>query len=330
MHTATTTRKTNLRKDLEALTVWLTASDNADYCHDNLDRDKPASYEAMAEALTLALQAKKIWYRIPRKRRLRAENLYGIVQKSANDAFALGGCYSGETTRKIIWEAPPAARTVRNSGKPYSSRERWCRTDATHILDLNFEGVLAMERNAELLDQSAAEGLPIIALYRLKRRPHVYQAVWAQKGKGKTISAVSGWIAYDPERKLMYHTTISAAYVWDRLIANIEGMIEDQRHQEALREMSPKIERRARLISKLCGKIHATIADARKLGYCDPGITAFRRAHGIGASASLPELVETGNPLAIKLALYLARRATRDKFARSKDRQTATSPQLSR
>ena len=312
MHTTATTRNTPLRKDLEALIAWLTATNKADSLHDKLDRAKPDSYSAVADALFVALHAKKAWHQIPRKRRLRAENLHKTVLKTAESAFELGGSYSGETSRKINWEGPPAARTVRDKGERYCGSEWWCRTNATHTLDLDFDGVLAMERNAELLDQSAAEGLPIIALYRLKRRPHVYQAIWAQKGKGKTISTVNGWIAYDPTRNLMYHSTISAAYVWDKLVANIERMIEEHRHQEALSEVSPKMERRARLISKLCGEMYATIADARKLGYCHPGITAFRRLHGIGDSVSLPELVKSGNPLAIKLALYLARRVARN------------------
>ena len=312
MQTAKTTRNTHLRKDLEALIAWLTATNKADSLNDQLDLDRPVSYSAVADALTVALQAAKAWQQIPRKRRLRAENLHKIVLKTAESAFELGGYYSGQTTRSIIWKGPPAAKTVRDTGERYCKSEWWCRTDATHTLDLDFDGVLAMERYAELLDQSAAEGLPIIALYRLKRRPHVYQVVWAQQGKGKTIKSVSGWIAYDPARNLMYHSTISAGDAWKGLMEKIIVMIEERRHQGALRELSPRMERRVRLISNLCGKIHATIADARKLGYCNPGITAFRRVHGFGSSASLPELVETGNPLAIKLALYLARRVARN------------------
>lgn len=329
MLTTTPTRNTNLRKDLEALIAWLAATNKADSLHDQLDGTKPVSYSAVADASTVALHAKKAWHQIPRKRRLRAENLHKIVVKTVESAFELGGYYSGETTNEIIWEGPASASTIRRSGDSYRRNKWQCRTDANHEIHLDYDGLLAMEHNAALLEQSTEEGLPIIALYRLKRRPHVYQAVWAQKGTGKAITAVSGWIAYDSARNLMCHSTISAADARKGLIAKIEVTIEEHRHQEALREVSPKMERRARLIAKLCGKIHATITDARKLGYCDPGIMAFRRVHGFGSSVSLPELVETGNPLAIKLALYLARRVARNKIPVSKDGISASSPQVS-
>ena len=57
-------------------------------------------------------------------------------------------------------------------------------------------------------------------------------------------------------------------------------------------------------------KFIATIADARAMGYCEPGIESFQAKHGIGDSASLPALVRTGNPDAIRLALKLARRVS--------------------
>lgn len=69
-----------------------------------------------------------------------------------------------------------------------------------------------------------------------------------------------------------------------------------------------KAERRARLVARLCGNVRATIADARALGYCLPGIQAFQERHGIGDEATLPELVRTGDPSAVRLALSVARK----------------------
>lgn len=317
MHTATPTRNTHLRKDLEALIAWLAATSKADSLHDKIDRSVPVSHSAMAEALIATLEADKTWHQIPKKRRLRAENLHKIAIKAAESALELGGVYSGKTTKEIIWEGPAFASTSRSSGDSYSRNKWQCRTDANHEIHLDFDGLLAMELNAALLEQSAEEGLPVIALYREKRRPHVYQAIWAQKGAGKGITSVDGWIAHDPARSLMCHSTISASDATKGLIKKTNVTLEEHRHQEALREASPRQERRARLIAKICGNIHATIGDAQKLGYCNAGITAFRQLHGIGDTASLPMLLESGNPLAIKLALYLARRTAANKKSKA-------------
>jgi hypothetical protein len=314
--TAPTTH-THLRNDLEALTTWLTANKKADSLHAKIDCHNPTSYSAAAEALTADIKAEKAWLQIPRKRRFRAEHLYGIALKNAITALALGGLYSGKTTEEIIWSGLASASTTRNSGDSYSRNKWQHRTDANHRIYLDLDGLLAMEHNVELLKQSAEEGLLVIALYKLKKIPHVYKAVWVKQGTGKTIVDESGWIAYDPVRQCMYHSTISSADASKALTAKVEAALEEERHKQALLEATPKMERRARLVAKLCGKIHATTEDAHKLGYCDAGIKAFRKSHRIGKSASLPELIETGNPLAIKLALYLARQVTRDKSKKS-------------
>lgn len=60
--------------------------------------------------------------------------------------------------------------------------------------------------------------------------------------------------------------------------------------------------------SRLCCNVFATVKDAKNHGYCEPGIRAFQDAHGISDSASLPQLVRTGNAFAIRLALSIARK----------------------
>ena len=75
-----------------------------------------------------------------------------------------------------------------------------------------------------------------------------------------------------------------------------------------------KDERRARLIARLCN-VSATIADARAMGYCLPGIEAFQSQHHIGDAAPLRALLATGNPSAVRLALAVARKVRRTEAA---------------
>lgn len=65
-------------------------------------------------------------------------------------------------------------------------------------------------------------------------------------------------------------------------------------------------------MARLCNGAHATLADAKSLGYCEPGIRAFQTRHGIGDAATLPELVRTGDPSAVRLALKIARTVKRE------------------
>lgn len=222
MQTATPAKKTNLSNDLQALVEWLNATDEVEFLRYKIDPNVPASYSATAEALTCALEAKRKWSQIPKKRRIRAESLHDIVQESVRAALDLGGFYSGETTEQIIWEAPVSAYTSQSRGKSYSKNIQWHRTDATHVIHLDVNGLLAMEHNHELLIRSAAEGMPIIALYRPKKRHHDYHAIWVEKYKGKSIRHVSGWVAYDPTSDKISHSTISATQASNGLRANIE------------------------------------------------------------------------------------------------------------
>ena len=75
-----------------------------------------------------------------------------------------------------------------------------------------------------------------------------------------------------------------------------------------------KDERRARLVARLCD-VSATIADARAMGYCLPGIEAFQSHHHIGDSAPLRALLATGNAAAVRLALAVARKVRRTEAA---------------
>jgi len=72
--------------------------------------------------------------------------------------------------------------------------------------------------------------------------------------------------------------------------------------------LSRRMERFARLVTRLCCGAEATVQDARDRGYCRVGIKAFQKRYGIGNRASLRDLIETGHPAAQRLALDLARK----------------------
>lgn len=235
---------------------------------------------------------------LPNPRRDWAKEAKKWAEDQARLALDLGGNYSGDTSRSIRWGDCSLARTATGYGDKYSRSCKFWKTNAEHVVQLCVEDVVRLDDCKAIAERSAGEGLPVIG----KRDDGRF--VWAKAGKGKSIESESGWIGCVDGT--IFHSKKSAEHA--QAGAERKAKKAERERWEALH--SRKIERRARLVARLCGGLVATIADARAMGYCEPGIESFQAKHGIGDSASLPALVRTGNPDAIRLALKLARRVS--------------------
>lgn len=234
---------------------------------------------------------------LPKPHRTWAEETKKWAEDQARHGLDLGGDYSGNTSQSICWGDSSRAYTTTCYGDKYSRSCKYSKINADHIAILCAEDVVRLDEHRPIAQASAAEGLPIIGLMGDGR------FVWVRR-KGKAIVSENGWIGC--HAGTIYHSKKSAEAA--QAGAKRKAKKVERERWEALH--SRKIERRARLVSRLCGKVIATIADARAMGYCEPGIESFQAKHGIGDSASLPALVRTGNPDAIRLALKLARRVS--------------------
>lgn len=234
---------------------------------------------------------------LPKPRRDWAKEAKKWAEDQARHGLDLGGDYSGDTSQSIRWGDSSLARTATCHGDKYSRSCKYYKTDAEHIVQLCVEDVARLDEHRPIAQASASEGLPVIGLIGDGR------FVWV-RSKGKAIVAENGWIGC--HAGTIYHSKKSSEDA--QAGAERKAKKAERERWEALH--SRKIERRARLVSRLCGGIMATIADARAMGYCEPGIKSFQAKHGIGDAASLPALVRTGNPDAIRLALKLARRVS--------------------
>ena len=246
--------------------------------------------------------------RIPRPRRDAAGAAVTFAEQHAIEAARrMGGHYSGATSYAVRWHASPqpaTAHTSTDKGEQYSRSCKYSKTDARHSVTLDTSGI-SLLASSPLVALSARDGLPLVSLRGDG------SAVWIVS-RGKQIGAQAGWIIGDAF--VCYHSTESrehAAKGYERKRRAYEAEQAAQAERERARRASPeyKAERRARLVARLCSGLTATIADARAAGYCTPGIEEFQRRHGIGDSASLPELCRTNNPLAVALALRVARSA---------------------
>ena len=264
-----------------------------------IDRSIASRDEAAEGAATLA--------KLPPARRDLAAATAKAAQEIGRRAALSGESYSGKTEYRATWSdsASPSAGTHTDKGAQYSRKCTYQKTDAAHVVRLTPEWTPLLVEREELRALSGRDGLPLIGIAQDGR------CVWVKK-KGKAITSEIGWIAFFGS--ICYHSTTSqdeADKGLARKIAAARREWSDEQIRQLDRVKSAKEERRARLVARLCGSIVATVADARALGFCPPGIEQFQQQHGIGSSAPLPALIRTGNPSAIRLALTIARRVNR-------------------
>lgn len=235
---------------------------------------------------------------LPKPRREWAKEAKKWAEDQARHGFDLGGDYSGNTSQSICWGDSSRAYTIKCYGEKYSRSCKYYKMDAEHIVQLCVEDVVRLDGWRQIAERSAIEGLPVIG------KQNDGRFVWIKAGRGKSIESESGWIGC--VNGTIFHSKKSA----EDAQAGAKRKAQRAEREQWEAKNARAIERRARLVSRLCGGIMATIADARAMGYCEPGIESFQAKHGIGDAASLPALVRTGNPDAIRLALKLARRVS--------------------
>ena len=279
-HARATARRDTIRRRLE---VDLVGGQVADYAK------MVAEYRAL---ITEKHDAQVAWMRVPASRRKWADEAVQNAIKCAERAIAQAGDqYSGRLSTRIEWRSAACAWTSTSKGDRYSRSCTYRRTDAAHIVHLDARRVLGLLDRPEVVSASERDGLPLIAL------DPDGACVWV-RSVGKRIESVSGWIAV--RQGVTFHSTTSREHAE-------QGLARKWKKQAA----QIKLSRRTRLVARLCKGAVATVQDAREMGYCTPGIEQFRSRHGIGETATLPELIATGDPQAVALAFSLARKVAR-------------------
>jgi len=270
------------------------AMDKVKVCITNTVDPMPA-IQAARDAYSANCKAQDAVKKLPASRRDGARQTVAIAEEIGKDAAMLGGDYSGFTGCVVKWGDKATACTDTDRGEQYSRKCTYHKTDATHTVTLKPEGVISLVENEALRLASIRDGLHLIALYPDS------SCVWV-RNRGKAIIAENGWIAGNAQA--CFHSLKSA----DDATKGFERKLATLRREQEQKRKSQKDERRARLVARLCS-ITATLQDAKSLGFCSPGIQAFQSRFNIGDSATLPQLMATKDPSAIRLALHIARNA---------------------
>ena len=292
-------------KTLEAFVAWAAADKKADEAKDALvsglegpSRDMFMSLAERAwDAKDAAAFARGAFSRLAPARRDWARKVYDSAKARATFAAErLGGEYSGDWYKSVEWGDCTRAFSVTSRGDRYSRSCIYNKTDVMHTVILHAPDVARLCAEAapdsDMFTASAAEDLPLLGVLGDGRH------VWATR-KGKRLALQKGWVAFrDGE---VYHSLKSREHAERGLARKLKALEEERLAKD------PKTQRRLRLVALVCKGLKATLADAEAMGYCAPGIRAFQDRHGIGDEASLAELVKTGDPRAVALALKLAK-----------------------
>ena len=255
-----------------------------------------------------ATKAAALFAKLPPTRRDLATVTKTKAEALGKAAAALGERYSGATDYAVTWAASPSASTYTDKGAQYSGRCTYRKTDASHVVNLSPEWAILLTEREDVAALSARDGLPLIGWHADGR------VCWVRT-KNKAITEEIGWISHFGT--VCYHSTKSQKAADQGLAKKLASERAFwARAAEARKNAAQwaKDERRARLVARLCD-VSATVADAREMGYCLPGIEAFQSQHHIGDSAPLRALLSTGNPAAVRLALAVARKVRRTEAA---------------
>lgn len=256
------------------------------------------AYNDYSGKMAACIKAEEAWKQKDRASRLWAEQqvktLTDFVRHQIRYSTALQRSGSVEFVVEWTTASRPYAQTLSSAGEQYSRRCTYRKTDATHIVRLSPEW--AAEWTQVDADASMRDGIALVGLKTDR------QACWISI-KNRSIHITQGWFVV--EDNMSYHSEVSLEHAQKGLAKKIAALKKELQEARDYR----KTQRRIRLVARLCNGIKATIADARELGFCNPGIEQFKNRFGIGDEATLPELVKTGDPSATRLAFHLARKA---------------------
>ena len=274
-----------------------------------------ANRESAISALDISLasrgeasKAAALFAKLPPARRDLATSTKAKAEALGAVAATIGERYSGATDYAVTWAGSPSASTYTAKGDQYSRGCTYRKTDASHVVNLSPEWSILLTEREDVAALSDRDGLPLIGWHADGR------VCWV-KTKGKAITLQTGWISHFGT--VCYHSTKSQQSADQGLKIKLAAMRDEWAAQAVARANAAqwaKDERRARLIARLCD-VSATIADAREMGYCLPGIEAFQSQHHLGDSAPLRALLSTGNAAAVRLALAVARKVRRTEAA---------------
>lgn len=262
-----------------------------------------------AGRLKTCIEAEEAWKAKESKSRAWAEqqvqSIVNFVRRQIQHEAALQRSGSVEFVIEWTTAARPYTQTLSSSGEQYSRRCTYRKTDATHIVRLSHEW--AAEWNQADADASMRDGIALVGLKADR------QACWLTI-KNRSLHLTEGWFVVDGANS--YHSKESLEHAQKGLAKKVAAWQkhlaqEAERRAEGRKKIDEynKAQRRMSLVARFGDGLKATIADAKELGFCDVGIQQFQNRFGIGNSATLPELVRTGDPSATRLAFHIARKA---------------------
>lgn len=298
------TKVEDLKKYLhkkEAYTHWSISRDKLlSFAHPSIPEEKRRlAMEETTKANADLIAAEALFAKVPAPRRDLAKETWQFAEKLNKQTLTYTG-YSGEEARGLGWtELCANASTNTSKGDAYSRRVQYKKTDAYHLTLFNLAGLIGVYENLDIAEVSALDGLPLISY-----NPKDGAAVWVETS-GKRHRSVQGWVAYDSDTRLCFHSDKSADHAKSGLKRKVKK--HKQYLQDAAKDALEFAEANKAVIE--AKDTFASVQDARSFGYCSAGIREFQEKHNLADTVSLADLAATGDERAQRLAVALWRKS---------------------
>jgi len=262
------------------------------------EEKRRGAMEETTKANAARIEAEALFAKVPAERRNLAEATWKFAEALNKTTIPYTG-YSGDEAQGLGWtELCANVSTTISKGDAYSRRCKYKKTDAFHLTLFNLAGLIGVYENLDIAAASRQDGLPLISY-----NPSNGAAVWVETAR-KRHSSVQGWIFYDPETRLCFHSDRSAEHAQNGLKRKVKKHTALQK--EEARAAAELAEASKAIVE--AKEIFATVQEARAFGYCSPGIREFQAKHNLGDTVSLADLAATGDARAQRLAVTLWRK----------------------
>lgn len=288
---------------------------------DNIEMAADLAIYALYQQGSLAM--KETFDSMPAIRQVRTMALFKVSLQVAQSVWAFSRDYSGKTERFLRWTSDPRKVgvttenwTSRTDFYPHpinnTKRPKW---DGKHTLTLCPEGLIEIALRPDIAKASEKDGLPLLSLSKDG------YGVWAKFGGGKKLTSEYGWVAFT--QGYVGHNTISMELAQKTLRMRVDGrFLYKTRSLNGRKPAKAKSGRPLNayaIAGRFIRRYPETIirlVDARRLGYCVPGILQFQKRYEVGDNVPARRLLDTGNSKAQALVFGTIARTIRGRRQR--------------
>lgn len=225
------------------------------------------------------------------------------VESAADGLYKVSGSKwaGGKHTTRV--EVGGAVGCSGSSSRSWSKNGKWSGSDSSHTFQVKSTWL----QDVKARDLEVCGGMLTLDAEPIRGHgPELFQAVWAEQGRGFDLKAVSGYIARSTDGTTYHAPSARSA---------LDGLARKLGQKPARRKGTLDLDR----LVRRHGELPVVLADSLAVGNCESGTLSWCRAVGIAphAVASLREIVTGYKLRPLPEVLAVLRRVVRDRHNRT-------------